>query len=445
MLAERGQLARDVDMDDLDRTMRAMTLDNLPVSPAAAVTELNGYDWASSEAREKYQEIKNLIGRELLDQRFAGMKEELEGATDEDRASVAEMLHDLNVLLGKHRAGMATEQDFQDFMAKHRDQFPENPRNIEELVELLAQRSAAARRLLKSMTPEQRAELMQLAAEAFGSEELMNLVGELDANLRGIRPDLDWTGSESFDGDGASGGMGLGEATRAMRDLGGLDELAATLGGERPGDIDLDEVADLLGADTATSAKHLRDLEKALRDSGLLSKSESGSLQLSPKALRMLGKELLKGATPSYPAASTIPASPVSRANPPATPTLGSSATGVGHHPDHHERAPAQCRQRRAVRDHRERHRSGRNRNAYEKRRCNPCGHLLFHGDGRPLDADEADRASAEPPHHHAVPQRRARANRFRPLRADADDRRTHRPAADAGKRHQPAARAAFR
>lgn len=127
MLAERGQLARDVDMDDLDRTMRAMTLDNLPVSPAAAVTELNGYDWASSEAREKYQEIKNLIGRELLDQRFAGMKEELEGATDEDRASVAEMLHDLNVLLGKHCAGMATEQDFQDFMAKHRDQFPENP------------------------------------------------------------------------------------------------------------------------------------------------------------------------------------------------------------------------------------------------------------------------------------------------------------------------------
>ncbi|MDN8622475.1 VWA domain-containing protein [Corynebacterium sanguinis] len=297
VLAERGQLARDVGMDDLDRTMREMTLDNLPVSPAAAVTELNGYDWASSEAREKYQQIKDLIGRELLDQRFAGMKEALEGATDEDRASVAEMLRDLNVLLGKHRAGMTTEQDFQDFMAKHGDQFPENPRNIEELVELLAQRSAAAQRLLNSMTPEQRAELMRLAAEAFGSEELMNLVGELDANLRGIRPDLDWTGSEPFDGDGTSGGMGLGEATRAMRDLGRLDELADTLGGERPGDIDLDEVADLLGADTATSAKHLRDLEKALRDSGLLSKSESGSLQLSPKALRMLGKELLKGAT----------------------------------------------------------------------------------------------------------------------------------------------------
>lgn len=295
VLAERGQLARDVEMDDLDRTMREMTLDNLPTSPAAAVSELGSYDWASAEAREKYQQIKDLIGRELLDQRFTGMKEALEGATDEDRAAIAEMLRDLNVLLGKHRAGMATDEDFRDFMAKHGQQFPENPRNIDELVELLAQRSAAAQRLLNSMTPEQRAELMQLAAQAFGSEELMNLVGELDANLRGIRPDLDWTGSETIDGDGD---MGLGDATRAMRDLGRLDQLADAMSAARP-EIDLDEVADLLGKDAATNAKMLRDLEKALKNSGLLNKGESGTLQLSPKAMRMLGKELLGDATTS--------------------------------------------------------------------------------------------------------------------------------------------------
>lgn len=295
VLAERGQLARDVEMDDLDRTMREMTLDNLPTSPAAAVTELTSYDWASAEAREKYQQIKDLIGRELLDQRFTGMKEALEGATDEDRAAIAEMLRDLNVLLGKHRAGMATDEDFRDFMAKHGQQFPENPRNIDELVELLAQRSAAAQRLLNSMTPEQRAELMQLAAQAFGSEELMNLVGELDANLRGIRPDLDWTGSETIDGEGD---MSLGDATRAMRDLGRLDQLADAMSAARP-EIDLDEVADLLGKDAATNAKMLRDLEKALKNSGLLNKGESGTLQLSPKAMRMLGRELLGDATRS--------------------------------------------------------------------------------------------------------------------------------------------------
>ena len=291
VLAERGQLARDVGMDDLDRSMREMTLENLPNSPAAAVTELGGYDWASNEAREKYDQIRDLIGRELLDQRFDGMKNLLENATDADRAAVAEMLRDLNVLLGKHRAGMATDEDFQQFMSKHGDQFPENPQSIDELVELLAQRSAAAQRLLNSMTPEQRAELMALSAQAFGSEELMNLMGELDANLRGIRPDLDWYGSEPFEGDGD--GMGLGEATRAMRDLGRLDELAEAMNAARP-DLDLDEVADLLGKEAATSAKTLRDLEKALRESGLLNKGEQGNLQLSPKAMRMLGKELLR-------------------------------------------------------------------------------------------------------------------------------------------------------
>ncbi len=293
VLAERGQLARDVDMDDLDRSMREMTLENLPTSPAAAVTELDGYDWASNEAREKYDQIRDLVGRELLDQRFEGMKGMLENATDEDRAAVAEMLRDLNVLLGKHRAGMATEQDFTEFMAKHGEQFPERPRDIDELVELLAQRSAAAQRLLNSMTPEQRAELIALSAQAFGSEELMNLMGELDANLRGIRPDLDWYGSETFDGGGDGDGMGLGEATRAMHDLGRLDELAEAMNAARP-DLDLDEVADLLGKEAATSAKTLRDLENALRESGLLNKGEQGNLQLSPKAMRMLGKELLR-------------------------------------------------------------------------------------------------------------------------------------------------------
>jgi uncharacterized protein with von Willebrand factor type A (vWA) domain len=40
---------------------------------------------AAAEARQKYDQIKDLMGREMLDQRFAGMKQALENATDEDR------------------------------------------------------------------------------------------------------------------------------------------------------------------------------------------------------------------------------------------------------------------------------------------------------------------------------------------------------------------------
>src|SRR3569623_2485478 len=98
VLSERGQRARDIAMDDGDRALRELTLDNLPPSTAAAVSELSSYDWQSREAREDYERIKDLLGREMLDQRFAGMKQALENATDEDRAAVNEMLTDLNDL-----------------------------------------------------------------------------------------------------------------------------------------------------------------------------------------------------------------------------------------------------------------------------------------------------------------------------------------------------------
>lgn len=119
VLEERKQLARDAMMDNNDRAFREMQLQNLPQSTAAAVNELASYDWQSSSAREAYERIKDLLGREVLDQRFAGMKQALENATDEDREAVSEMLRDLNELLGKHRRGEDTEADFREFMAKH--------------------------------------------------------------------------------------------------------------------------------------------------------------------------------------------------------------------------------------------------------------------------------------------------------------------------------------
>ncbi len=109
----------------------------------------------------------------MLDQRFAGMKQALENATDEDRAAVNEMLQDLNRLLEAHRLGEDTTEKFRDFMDKHGDFFPENPQNIDELLDALAQRAAAAQRMRNSMTQEQRDELDALAQQAFGSPGLM--------------------------------------------------------------------------------------------------------------------------------------------------------------------------------------------------------------------------------------------------------------------------------
>ena len=124
VLAERKELARALDDDARFNEMR---IESLPPSPAKAVQELSDYEWRSAEAQEKYEQIKDLLGREMLDQRFAGMKQALENATDEDRQRVNEMLDDLNDLLDKHARGEDTDQDFQNFMDKHGEFFPENP------------------------------------------------------------------------------------------------------------------------------------------------------------------------------------------------------------------------------------------------------------------------------------------------------------------------------
>ncbi|HET8663054.1 MAG TPA: VWA domain-containing protein [Nocardioides sp.] len=295
ILSERGQLARDISMDDGDRALRELTLDNLPPSTAAAVSELSSYDWQSREAREDYERIKDLLGRELLDQRFAGMKQALENATDEDRAAVSEMLTDLNDLLGKHQRGEDTDQDFADFMDKHGDFFPENPQNVEELIDALAARAAAAQRMMNSMTAEQRAELMALAEQAFGSPALMEQLAQLDANLQALRPSEDWRGSEQFDGEQ---GLGLGDGTGVLQDIADLDALAEQLAqsydGARLDDIDLDKLARQLGDEAGVDARTLQRLEQALRDSGYVKRTSDGQLKLSPKAMRQLGKSLLK-------------------------------------------------------------------------------------------------------------------------------------------------------
>lgn len=294
---ERNQFLRDARMDPMDRQFREMQLDSLPSSPAAAVTELADYDWQSDTARQHYEQIKDLLGREMLDQRFAGMKQALENATDEDRQAVAEMLGDLNDLLDKHARGEDTPEDFDEFMAKHGDQFPENPQNVDELIDALAQRSAAAQRMMRSMTQEQRDELMSLSAQAFGSPELMSQLDRLDASLQALRPGEDWTGSEQFDGDQ---GLGLGDGTGVLQDLADLDSLAEQLSqsysGSTLSDLDIEALTRQLGDDAAVSARTLAELEKAMQDSGYLRRGTDGDLKLSPRAMRKLGQSLLRDA-----------------------------------------------------------------------------------------------------------------------------------------------------
>ncbi len=290
--AERDSLGR---QDTDDARFREMQLDALPNDTGGAVRELGEYDWQNADARAAYEEIRDLLGREMLDQRFAGMKQAMENATPQDVEAIREMLDDLNSLLAEHAAGQDTTEQFEQFMDKHGEHFPENPQTTEELVDLLAQRAAAAQRMLNSMSAEQRAELMELAQQAFGDPRLAQAMAQLDAQLQGLRPGEDWDGQGRFRGENP---MGMGEATRAMEELGQLDALAEQLSQSYPGarleDIDLDSVEKHLGDQARVDARALADLERELQKQGLFTRAAGGSLQLSPKALRRLGESALR-------------------------------------------------------------------------------------------------------------------------------------------------------
>ncbi|MGH4015681.1 MAG: hypothetical protein ACRDSL_17510 [Pseudonocardiaceae bacterium] len=290
--AERRALFPD---PDDDARFREAQLDALPPDTARAVAELADYNWRSPEAAQAYQEIRDLLGQQLLEQRFEGMKQALQSASPEDVARVQQMLSDLNELLAAHARGDSdTPQRFDEFMRKHGDFFPENPRDVDELIDALAARSAAAQRMLNSMSAQQRAEIIQLAQQAFGDPRLAQQLAQLDAQLQALRPGEDWRGSERFRGQDP---LGLGEGAQAMADIAELDALAEQLAqsyaGARAEDIDLDALARQLGEAARVDARRLAELERELERQGLFERAPDGSLRLSPKALRRLGSQAL--------------------------------------------------------------------------------------------------------------------------------------------------------
>ena len=291
LAAERRELFPDP--DDSARFAEAQ-LDALPDDPARAVRELSDYQWRSDEARQAYEEIKDLLRREVLDSQFRGMRDALRGASAEDMARIREMISALNDMLEADARGQHTQEQFDRFMAEYGEFFPENPADLAELVDTLARRAAAQQRLLDSLSDEQRQELADLMAGAMGDAGLAGELERLQQGLRAARPDLRWGGRERMDGDRP---LGLGDATGALQEIADLEELDAMLDQDYPGasldDIDPELVERALGRQAVDDVEALRRIERELQRQGYLNRS-GGQLELTARAVRRLGATALR-------------------------------------------------------------------------------------------------------------------------------------------------------
>ena len=268
------------------------TLDMLPDDLAGKIRELQHYDFESPSAQERFDSLMDKLREQLMQQQLDQMSSAVQNMSPEQMARTKDMMAALNEMLERRKNG--EDPQFEQFMEKFGDFFPENPQTLDELLEHMAQRMAMAQAMLNSMTPEQRAQLQQLSEQLLEDMDLRWQMEQLSQNLQGMFPQAGWNKQYDFSGQEP---MGFQQAMQSMQDLSDLDQLENLLkNASNPSSLaeaDMDKVRDLLGDDAAKSLDQLSKLSKMMQDAGLIDQRE-GRMQLTPRAIRKLGANALR-------------------------------------------------------------------------------------------------------------------------------------------------------
>ncbi|CAB4971554.1 unannotated protein [freshwater metagenome] len=283
--------ARRQELTDQVATERHLSLDLMSQDLAGMVRDLQNHDFTSSEAREKFEELVEKLREQLMQQYVDQMSGAVENMSPEDMARMKDMFAELNHMLEQRQNG--EEPDFDGFMEKFGDFFPENPQNLDELLEIMAARMAAAQAMMNSMTPEQRAQMQSLSDQLLEDMDLRWQMDQLGQNLAQAFPDLNWNRRYEFSGDEP---LNMADANQMLQELGDIDQLENLLkGAANPGalaEVDLDRARELLGDDAARSLEQMAELSRRLEESGLVENKE-GKLELTPRGIRQLGQNAL--------------------------------------------------------------------------------------------------------------------------------------------------------
>ena len=277
------KMLRDVAARRLDQ------LDALPADVGERIRGLQDYDFLEPHARERFDELVKKLQGQVLDQFVAGMSEAIQTMRPEDLAANREMVRDLNELIRQRIGG--GDPDASEFLAKHGQFFP-GAQTFDDIIDQLAQRMAAMQSLMRSMSPEQRAELSSMMEALLRDDRILVDLAQLASNLDMLLPGglgdrVPFGGEEPLGLEGALAQIGRLQAMDRLEDA--LSDVAS------PADlaaIDRDEVRDLLGDDALRELEALDDLARRLEEAGYLTR-DGEHMELTPRGSRKIGQKVL--------------------------------------------------------------------------------------------------------------------------------------------------------
>ncbi|HEV8547031.1 MAG TPA: VWA domain-containing protein [Candidatus Limnocylindrales bacterium] len=267
-------------------------LDSLPRDVGGRIRQLEEYDFMEPEARERFQALTDRLRRQTLDRFVDGLSEAIQGTTPEELQANREMVRDLNSLLEERLEGREPSQDEVDELLGRHGRFFPGARTLDDIVEQLTQRMAAMQSLLRSMTPQQRAELQSMMDALLRDDRLRWDLARLASNMDQLMPDGLGEGYE-FTGDE---GLGLEPALDQIGRLQALDALEDALASvEEPSglaDLDREEVQRLLGEEAGRDLDALDELARQLERAGYLT-HRGDRLELTARGSRRIGQKVL--------------------------------------------------------------------------------------------------------------------------------------------------------
>jgi len=279
--------------DEDDARAREAFLDALPPDVPGRIQEISDYRFVDPEAQRQFDELMKELTEQVLGAYFRDLAQGLKDLSPEELERMKDMLADLNAMIEARERGEHRQEDFNRFMERHGDFFPEGPRTLDELLESLARRLAAMSRLLASLPPDRRRELEELARQVLGDLDLAFEADRLASHLGSLFPGLPWDEAALGGGDEA---VPLSATLDSLERLHDFEELDRSLRGDYAGasmeDVDEDAVRRTLGDDAVRDVRRLKEIERALEQAGLITRSH-GRIEVTPRGARKLGERAL--------------------------------------------------------------------------------------------------------------------------------------------------------